>query len=166
MSAINLSVYDRFLGGLSSLLDKAEAHCAAKNIKPEAILQFRLFPDMFPFIKQVQLACDFAARGAARLAGHEPKGFPDTETSFAELKARVQAARHYIHSFPASAYEEADDRLVTIKMRGSDLTMKGSEFYCVYSLPQFYFHLTTAYNILRHNGVEIGKADFMAATGA
>ena len=164
MSAINISVYDRFLAGLSSLLDKAGAHCAAKNIKPEAILQFRLFPDMFPFVKQVQLACDFAARGAARLAGHEPKGFPDTETSFGELKARVQAARDYIHTFPASAYEEADDRLITIKMRGNDITMKGSEFYCIYSLPQFYFHLTTAYNILRHNGIEIGKADFMAAS--
>lgn len=166
MSAINLSVYDRFLGGLSGLLDKAEAHCTARNIKPEAILQFRLYPDMFPFVKQVQLACDFAARAAARLAGAEPKSFPDTETSFAELKERIAAARAYIASFPASAYDGADDRQVTIKVRGADMTMTGAQFYCTYSLPQFYFHLTTAYNILRHNGIEIGKLDFMAANAA
>lgn len=163
MSAINLSVYDRFLGGLSALLDKAEAHCTARNIKPEAILQFRLYPDMFPFVKQVQLACDFAARAAARLAGAEPKSFPDTETTFAELKARVEAARDYIRSFPAAAYDGADARVITLKMRGRDVEMPGEQYYCVYSLPQFYFHLTTAYNILRHNGVEIGKLDFMAA---
>ncbi len=163
MSAINLAVYDRFLGGLSGLLDKAEAHCASKNIKPEAILQFRLYPDMFPFVKQVQLACDFAARAAARLAGAEPKSFPDTETSFAELKARIAAAREYIASFPAQAFDGADDRAITIRIRGADMTMPGAVFYCTYSLPQFYFHVTTAYNILRHNGVEVGKADFMAA---
>ena len=90
---------DRSLAALSNILTKAEAHCEAKGIKPEALLTFRLFPDMFPFTRQVQLTCDFAARAAARLAGAEPKSFPDTETSFAELQARIAAARDYMASF-------------------------------------------------------------------
>lgn len=152
---------DRTLGALSKILTKAEAHCEARGIKPDALLTFRLFPDMFPFTRQVQLTCDFAARAAARLAGAEPKGFPDTEVSFAELQARIAAARAYAASFPASAYEDAATRDVTIKMRGQDVTMPGLQYLTLYSLPQVYFHATTAYNILRHNGIEVGKADFM-----
>ncbi|MGL4322154.1 MAG: DUF1993 family protein, partial [Paracoccaceae bacterium] len=94
---------DRTLAALSAILTKAEAHCAVQTIKPEAILTFRLFPDMFPFTRQVQLACDFGARAAARLAGVEPQSFPDTETTFEELQARIAAARAYMASFPASA---------------------------------------------------------------
>ncbi len=159
----SVAVYDRFLGSLSGLLTKAEAHCAAKNIKPEAMLTFRLFPDMLPFIKQVQLSCDFAARAAARLAGEEPKSFPDTETSFAELQERISAARGYMASFDAQRYDGADARKITLKVRGSDMVLTGENFLNIYSLPQFYFHVTTAYNILRHNGVEIGKGDYMGA---
>jgi uncharacterized protein len=155
---------DRSLAALSNILAKAEAHCEAKGIKPEALLDFRLFPDMFPFTRQVQLTCDFAARAAARLAGAEPKGFPDTETTFAELQARIAAARDYMASFPAEAHDGAATRPVTIKMRGQDVTMPGLEYLTLYSLPQVYFHATTAYNILRHNGVEIGKRDFMGAS--
>jgi hypothetical protein len=154
---------DRTLAALSTILTKAEAHCEAKNIKPEALLNFRLYPDMFPFTRQVQLACDFAARAAARLAGTEPKGFPDTETSFAELVARIAAARDYMASFAISSYDGAATRPVTIKMRGQDMTMSGLDYLTLYSLPQFYFHAATTYNILRHNGVEIGKRDFMGA---
>ncbi len=154
---------DRSLAALSGLLTKAEAHCEAKGIKPEALLAFRLYPDMFPFTRQVQLTCDFAARAAARLAGADPKAFPDTETSFAELQTRIAAAREYMASFPASAHAGAETRPVTIKMRGQDVTMPGLEYLTVYSLPQVYFHATTAYTILRHNGVEIGKRDFMGA---
>jgi uncharacterized protein len=152
---------DRTLGALSSILTKAEAHCAAQNIKPEALLTFRLFPDMFALTRQVQLACDFAARAAARLAGAEPQPFPDTETSFAELQARIAATRAYTASFPASAYAGAETRDVTIKMRGQDVTMPGQVYLSSYSLPQFHFHATTSYNILRHNGVAIGKRDYM-----
>jgi uncharacterized protein len=159
----SITVYDRFLGGLSKILTKAEAHCTAKNIKPEALLDFRLFPDMFPFIRQVQLSCDFAARAAARLAGQEPAGFPDTETSFAELQARITAARDYLKSFDPALYDGAEARPITLKVRGSDMTMSGEQFLNTYSLPQFYFHLSTAYNILRHNGVDLGKMDYMAA---
>jgi uncharacterized protein len=163
MYAQTVPPMDRTLGALSGILTKAEAHVTAKNIKPEALLAFRLFPDMLPFIRQVQLACDFAARAAARMAGVEPQGFPDTETSFAELQARIAAARAYMATFPASAYDGAEDRTVTIKMRGQDVSMPGLAYLTMYSIPQFHFHATTAYNILRHNGVEIGKADYMGA---
>lgn len=159
----SIAVYDRFLGALSKILTKAEAHCEAKGIKPEAMLTFRLFPDMFPFVKQVQLSCDFAARAAARLAGEEPKSFPDTETSFAELQARIAAARGYMASFGADRYAGAETRKITIKIRGNDMVMDGETFLNMYSLPQFYFHIATAYNILRHNGVEVGKGDYMGA---
>lgn len=157
----SIAVYDRFLANLSRILTKAEAHCTAKGIKPEAMLTFRLYPDMFPFVKQVQLACDFAARAAARLAGEEPKSFPDTETTFAELQDRITAARGYLAGFEPSRYDGAEARSVTLKMRGQDVTMTGENFLNLYSLPQFHFHLTTAYNILRHNGVELGKGDYM-----
>ncbi len=163
MHSRSVAVYDRFLGSLSKILTKAEAHCTARNIKPEAMLTFRLFPDMFPLVKQVQLSCDFAARAAARLAGEEPKSFPDTETTFAELQDRIQAARGYMAGFESARYDGADTRQITIKMRGNDMTMSGENFLMIYSMPQFYFHLTTAYNILRHNGVELGKGDYMGA---
>ena len=157
----SVAVYDRFLGNLSNLLAKAEAHCAARNIKPEAMLTFRLFPDMFPFIRQVQLSCDFAARAAARLAGEEPKSFPDTETTFAELQDRIAAARGYMAGFDPARYAGAETRQITIRIRGEEVTLPGEAFLNLYSLPQFYFHIATAYNILRHNGVELGKGDYM-----
>jgi uncharacterized protein len=154
---------DRTLGALSGILTKAEAHVAANDIKPDALLTFRLFPDMLPFTRQVQLACDFAARAAARLAGAEPQAFPDTEASFGELLTRIAAARAYMATYPAAAYDGADTRTVTIRMRGQDVSMPGLAYLTLYSLPQFHFHATTAYNILRHNGVVIGKADYMAS---
>lgn len=157
----SVAVFDRFLSALATILTKAEAHCAAKKIKPEVILAARLFPDMFPFARQVQLACDFAARGTARLAGAEPKGFPDTETSFAELKDRIAAARGYIAGFDANQLQA--DREVHFKAGGHDMMLKGDEFLSFYALPQFFFHITTAYDILRANGVELGKRDYMGA---
>ncbi len=163
MYAQTVPPMDRTLGALSGILAKAAAHVAAKDIKPEALLAFRLFPDMLPFTRQVQLACDFAARAAARMAGVEPQGFADTETSFAELLARIAAARAYVATFPSSAYDGAETRDVTLRMRGQDVTMPGLAYLTMYSLPQFHFHATTAYNILRHNGIEIGKADYMGA---
>ena len=157
----SVAVYDRFLAALSGCLTKAEAHCEARKIKPEAILQFRLFPDMFPLVKQVQLACDFAARGAARLAGEPPASFPDTETTFAELQARIATARDYIASFPDAAYDGWADRSITLKVAGRDMTFDGGRFLLRFSLPQFHFHATTVYDILRHNGLELGKRDYM-----
>ncbi len=157
----SVAVFDRFLSALATILDKTEAHCEAKKIKPEVILAARLFPDMFPFTRQVQLACDFAARGTARLAGAEPKGFPDTETSFAELKTRIAAARGYMAGFDAN--QLSAEREVHFKAGGQDMVLKGDDFLSFYALPQFFFHLTTAYDILRHNGVDLGKRDYMGA---
>jgi uncharacterized protein len=157
----SVAVFDRFLSGLSAILDKAEAHCEAKKIKPEVILAARLFPDMFALTRQVQLACDFAARGTARLAGQEPKGFPDTETTFAELKTRISAARGYMAGFDAA--DLSATRPVQFKAGGQDMVLPGEDFLSFYSLPQFFFHIATAYDILRHNGVELGKRDYMSA---
>lgn len=159
----SVAVFDRFLGAVAIILDKAEAHCEARKIKPEVILTARLFPDMFSFTRQVQLACDFAARGTARLAGQEPKGFPDNEISFAELKDRISAARGYMGSFQALDFAHAETRKVHFKAGGHDMVMTGDEFLSFYALPQFFFHVTTAYDILRHNGVELGKRDYMGA---
>lgn len=158
----SVAVFDRFLSVLATILTKAEAHCEAKQIKPEVILAARLFPDMLSFTRQVQLACDFAARGTARLAGTEPKSFPDTETTFAELQERIAAARGYMAGFDAD--QLSPTREVHFKAGGHDMTLAGEEFLSFYSLPQFFFHLTTAYDILRHNGVELGKRDYMGAT--
>jgi uncharacterized protein len=163
MHAMTVLPMDRALGALSGILTKAEAHCEAKKIKPEAILNFRLFPDMLPFTRQVQLACDFAARCAARLAGETPQAFADTETTFGELQARIVAARAYMATFPASAYDDAATRAITFKAGPVDMTLTGAAFLIGYATPQFHFHCTTAYNILRHNGVEIGKRDYMGA---
>ena len=159
----SVAVFDRFLSALSTILDKAEAHCQAKKIKPEVILAARLFPDMFPLTRQVQLACDFAARGTARLAGQDPKGFPDTEITFAELKDRIAATRGYMGSFQAADFAHADAREVHFKAGGRDMVLKGEEFLSFFALPQFFFHITTAYNILRHNGIDLGKRDYMGA---
>lgn len=161
MHSLAVLTFDRFLAALSGLLTRAEAHCEAKKITPDAILQFRLFPDMFPLTVQVQLACDFAARGSARLAGVPPRSFPDSEATFAELQARIQTARDYIAGFEPAAYEGADERIVTFPAGGREMQMAGRDYLTLYAMPQFFFHMTTAYNILRHNGVDLGKADFM-----
>jgi hypothetical protein len=157
----SVAVFDRFLAALASVLDKASAHCEARKIKPEVILAARLFPDMFPFTRQVQLACDFAARGTARLAGAEPRAFPDTETSFAELKDRISAARGYMGGFQAADFAHAATRQIHFRASGQDMVLPGEEFLSFYTLPQFFFHVTTAYGILRHSGVDLGKRDYM-----
>ena len=151
----------RSLLALSNVLTKAEAHCAAHKIDPAVLLSFRLFPDMLPFTRQVQLTCDFCARSVARLSGATVPGFPDVETTFAELQTRIATAKTYVEGFTPAQFDGAETRLITIPMRGSGMTMAGADYYTLYSLPQVYFHLTTAYNILRHNGVVIGKRDYM-----
>lgn len=153
----------RSLGALSNILKKAEDHCTAKGIKPEALLEFRLFPDMFTMIRQVQLSCDFAARGVARLSGGDIPSYPDTETSFAGLQARIAAVQSVLAGFDNAAFDAAVPAEVTLPIRGKDMTFTAQQFLSIYCLPQFYFHVTTAFNILRHNGVEIGKMDYMGA---
>ena len=155
----------RTLGALAAMLTKTDAHCTARKIDPAALLTARLFPDMFALTRQVQLTADFCARAGARLTGAEVPSFPDRETSFAELVTRVGTARDYLLALDPAAFDGAAERSVTIKMRGQDVAMPGLQYLTVYSLPQVYFHAATAYGILRHNGVEVGKMDFMGAAG-
>ncbi|WJR80074.1 DUF1993 domain-containing protein [Bradyrhizobium sp. NP1] len=152
----------QILSALNGLLSKAEAHCQKKNIQPEAILNARLYPDMLPFTRQIQLACDFAAKGCARLAHVEVPATPDTEKTFEELRQRVARTIDYVKSFKPAQFEGADTKDVTFPA-GPDrsLTLKGQQFLSSFSLPNFYFHAAIAHGLLRHNGVEIGKRDFL-----
>jgi hypothetical protein len=156
--------YLQILGSLSGLLGKAEAHCKAKNIAPEVLLTARLYPDMLPFTKQIQLASDFAAKGCARLTQSEVPSTPDTEKTFEELKQRLAKTIDYVKSFRPAQFDGADARNVTFPI-GPDktMTLTGQQFLSGFSFPNFYFHAAIAHGILRHNGVEIGKRDFMGA---
>lgn len=163
MFARSVPLFTHFLIAESKVLAKAEAHCEAQGIKPEALLNFRLYPDMFTFAKQVQLSTDFATRCCDRLTGREIRAFPDTETSFAELRGRIEAALEYLGSFASVEFDGSAERVITITLRSGEMRMAGSAFLETYSKPQFFFHMTTAYDILRHNGVALGKRDFMGA---
>lgn len=157
--------YLQMLNSLSGLLTKAEAHCAAKKIEPGVMLGSRLFPDMLPLSKQIQLVSDFAAKGCARLTHSEVPSMPDTETTFAELKQRLAKTIDYVKSYKPEQFEGADAKDVTFPA-GPDrsITVKGQQFLSAFSLPNFYFHAATAHGILRHNGVEIGKRDFLGVS--
>src|SRR3954453_1507797 len=165
---MNMSMYQastpRFanlLRNLSTLIDKAEAHCAAKKIDAAALTTYRLYPDMFPFTRQVQIACDSAKGAVARLAGVEIPKHEDTEQTFAELKARIAKVIDFVESVPASKIDGSEEKEVVLQMRSGERRFKGMQYLLGHAYPNFYFHVTTAYNILRHNGVEIGKADFI-----
>jgi hypothetical protein len=151
------------LRNLSAILDKAEAYAAARKIDPAALTAFRLYPDMFPLTRQVQIACDTAKGAVARLAGVEIPTHEDTEQTFAELKARIAKTLDFIASVPAAKIDGADEREVTIRQRGQDVKMSGLQYLLAVAQPNFYFHVATAYNILRHNGVELGKRDFLGS---
>ncbi len=148
---------------LSGLLDKGAAHAAAKGFKPEVLVNARLAPDMLPLSSQVQIASDQAVRGASRLVGREPPSFPDKEQTIEELKARISGAIDYLQSLSESEFVGAAERHIVLPLReGRVLDMDGRRFLRDWVLPQFYFHVTTAYDILRHNGVDIGKRDYLA----
>jgi uncharacterized protein len=151
----------QILGSLSGILTKAEAHCKAKNIAPEVLLNARLYPDMLPFSKQIQLVSDFAAKGCARLTHSEVPSTPDTEKSFEELRQRLAKATDYVKSFKPAQFEGADSKDVTFPVGPNTMTLKGQQFLNNFAFPNFYFHAATAHGILRHNGVEIGKRDFL-----
>jgi len=156
--------YLQMLNSLSGLLTKAEAHCKAKNIQPDVILGSRLYPDMLPFSKQIQLVSDFAAKGCARLTHSEVPSTPDSEKTFDELKQRLAKTIDYVKSFKPAQFEGADTKDVTFPTGpNSSMTLKGQQFLSAFSFPNFYFHAVTAHGILRHNGVEIGKRDFLGA---
>jgi uncharacterized protein len=155
----------QILGSLSGLLTKAEAHCKAKNIAPEVLLTARLYPDMLPLAKQIQLVCDFAAKSCARLTHSEVPSTPDTEKTFEELKQRLAKTIDYVKSFKPAQFDGADAKDVTFPVGPSNtLTLKGQQFLSAFTFPNFYFHAATAHGILRHNGVEIGKRDFLGVS--
>ena len=151
------------LGNLSAIIDKAEAHCAGKKIDPAVLVQARLFPDMFAFARQVQIACDFAKGSAARLAGLEVPGWPDTEATFGDLKARIAKTVEFVKSVPAAKIDGSEARDIKMKVGGQDMEFKGQAYLTHFVLPNFYFHAAMAYAILRANGVELGKRDFLGA---
>jgi hypothetical protein len=155
----------QILGSLSGLLTKAEAHCAAKNIQPDVLLSARLYPDMLPLSKQIQLACDFAAKGCARVTHSEVPSTPDTEKTFDELKQRLAKTIDYVKGYKPEQFEGADTKDVTFPAGPNNaMTLKGQQFISHFAFPNFYFHAATAHGILRHNGVEIGKRDFMGVS--
>jgi uncharacterized protein YndB with AHSA1/START domain len=154
------------LGSLARLLDKGAEHALAKGQEPSALVQARLFPDMFPLHRQVQLACLHARHGAARLTGREPQAYPDELGSIEELKALIVSTVAELSAVPASAFEGAEERDIVMPLPGDRvLEMKGFQFLRDWTLPHFYFHVVTAYDILRHQGVEIGKRDYLSYIG-
>ena len=155
--------FANLLKNLSGLLDKAQAHCDAKKIDPLALTSFRLFPDMFPLSRQVQIATDTAKGAMARLAGIEIPKYEDTEQTLAELKARIAKTVDFVVSVPPAKVEGTEGKDIALKIAGKDTTLKGVQYLFGHAYPNFYFHCTTAYNILRHNGVELGKRDFLGA---
>jgi uncharacterized protein len=164
-----MSLYDatvplfiQMLTALTGILNKAEAHCQAKGIQPEVLLSARLYPDMLPFTKQVQLACDFAAKGSARLADVEVPSTADSEKSFDELRQRLAKTIDYLKTFSPVQFEGAETKDITFPAGPSgNLTLKGQQFVNRFVFPNFFFHTSIAHGILRHNGVEIGKRDFL-----
>jgi len=161
MHQASIPMFVRALGNLSAILEKAAAHAESRKIDPLVFINARLAPDMFPLSRQVQAACDAAKGCAARLAGVEVPRFEDTETSFPELQARIAKTVAFIQDVKAAQVDASEDRTITLKLRGRDVTFSGRDYLLNFVLPNFFFHATTAYAILRHNGLEIGKTDFL-----
>lgn len=163
MYSASVPVFTRMLGHLAAWLEKAEAHAQAKKFDTSVYLSARLAPDMLPFTKQIQIACDAAKFGVARLAGVEAPKFEDNEASFAELRERIRKTLEFVRSVPASAFDGSDERDITVPRRDGNIVLKGEFYLKHYVQPNFYFHVTTAYALLRHNGVDLGKGDFLGA---
>ena len=161
MHQASAPVYLQYLNSISAVLDKGAAFAESKKMEPALLLQARLYPDMHPLVKQVQIFTDQATRGISRLAGVEPPPFPDTEDSFAGLKTRIQKAIDHVKSFTPEQIDGSETRDIVLKTPRGDLNFKGKDYLLNFSLPNFFFHATAAYAILRHVGVEIGKMDFM-----
>ena len=157
----SVPVLVRALSNLSGVLDKAVAHAEARKIDPAVLLNSRLYPDMFALARQVQIASDNAKGGAARLAGVQPPKYEDNEASFAELQARLEKTIAYLNTFTPEQIDGSEEREVVLTLRSGELKFVGLNYLLGYLLPNFFFHMTTAYAILRHNGVELGKRDFL-----
>lgn len=161
MYDLSVAVYSRMLTNLAGMLDKAATFAAEKKFDGTVLVNARLAPDMFPLSRQVQIACDFAKGGSARLAGIEVPTRNDNETTLDDLKARVAWTRDFIGSIPREKFNDAAERPIVHELRTMTIKLPGFAYLQGFSLPNFYFHVTTTYNILRHNGVPIGKTDFI-----
>ena len=161
MYGITVPVFTRMLTNLLVLLDKAEANATERKFDTEVLVNARLAPDMYPLKAQIMIATDHVKGSVSRLAGKPVPSWPDTETTFAELRARVQKALDLLATVTAADLEGSEDLDVTLKMGGKDVVINGLDYVQQRALPNFYFHVTTAYNILRHNGVPLSKRDFI-----
>jgi uncharacterized protein len=165
MYDISVPVFDRRLKAHAAILDRAKGHAEAKKIDPSAFMTDRLYPDMFPFWLQVQSACDHAKNATARLTGVPLPIFDETEKTFEGLKTRINHTLEFVNAADKAKFDGSDTRMITVTIAGRERELAGLDYFLNSALPNFYFHLTTAYGILRHNGVEIGKRDFMGNPG-
>ena len=163
MYSASVPVYAHTLANLERILDKAEANALARKFDPAVLLATRLAPDMLPLTKQVQIACDAAKLSVARLAGIESPKFEDNEASIADLKARVRKTLEFLQTVPAEKVDGSEAREVRVPRRDGEMKFDGETYLKHYALPNFFFHVTTTYALLRHNGVELGKADYLGA---
>lgn len=161
MYAASVPVFKQMLGSLSAILTKAETHALSKKIDPAALTEARLFPDMFPLRRQIMIAADFAKSASARLAGVEVPKYEDTEQSFTELQARIAKTLAFLDTLSTVQIDGSEERDISFTIVGQSREFKGQAYLLHYALPNFYFHVTTAYAILRHNGIELGKKDFV-----
>lgn len=163
MYQASVPVFTRALTNLSAILKKGEAYAQAKKIEPTVLVNARLFPDMFALVRQVQIASDTVKGCAARLAGQEPPSFADTEQTFAELHTRLDKTVAFLKTLKPAQIDGSEERAIELKMRDRTVHTKGREYLLERALPNLFFHVTTAYDILRHNGVEVGKRDYLGA---
>jgi hypothetical protein len=161
MYGASIPVFVRVLTNLKGVLAKGAAHAESRKIDPAVLASARLYPDMFPLTRQVWTASDTAKNGAARLAGVEAPKHADTETTFPELQSRLDKSLAYLKTFKPEQIDGSEERLIKLPAPGGDVTFRGEDYLFVFALPNLFFHATTAYNILRHNGVELGKMDFL-----
>jgi hypothetical protein len=164
MYQASVPVFVRALNTLAVILEKAAAHAEARKIDPAALINYRLYPDMLPLSKQIQIASDSAKGGVARLAGGEPPKYEDNEATFADLVARLRKTVAYLESIKAEQIDGSEDKTVSWKTQTTTRTMQGMPYLLSHVTPNVYFHVTTAYAILRHCGLEIGKQDFLGKT--
>ena len=163
MHSASVPIFSRMLGNLVQWLDKAEAHARDRKFESQVYLGARLAPDMLPLSTQIQIACDAAKFCVARLAGVEAPAFADDEKTLDELRQRVRKTIDYLQSVPAAQIDGSDAREISVPRRAGAITMTGEAYLKSFALPNFFFHVTTTYALLRHNGVELGKADFLGA---
>lgn len=159
----SVPVFIKTLGDLDAVLRKGEAFAAERKIDPSVLINMRLAADMFPLSRQVQIATDNAKGPAARLAGVERPAFDDTETTFADLHARIAKTVDFLRTLTRGQFEGAEDRPIELSVRGNELKFRGAPYLFHFALPNFFFHVTTAYDILRHAGVAIGKTDYLGS---